>query len=256
LASIGTVSIEVSSPVVDGQEVTLTASHSGDAADVSYAWTPPAGSSLTPPAEGPAEWTFSFTAANDSGVYTVEAVDPAADDSPQYATAQVVSARLISRFGRTYAFYQPGGSGPATWILAGPGGLAEGSGGPASHATLAPDAPIFTQAGHAVRMLASGELQLARADSYENAVVVGLVISGSVPGEITSFTTDGQISRGDWTPIIGAPALVPGTRYFLSPTNLGRLVAQPPLRPHYLVPVGRAVSATTLEVELNLPVQA
>jgi hypothetical protein len=257
LTAIGQVSINVIGPVIDGQSLELRASISGDAAAPRFAWSAPVGSRLTPPAAGGGTWQIPvFTAAADAGVFSLQVTDSAASDSPKSGSLNVQPGRTISRFGRLFTWSPHQGVPGGVWLLAGPGVGPDGIGVPAAHAPLDPASPIFTQAGQVIYLKPDGHAALAKADDFATAVAIGVVVNGSRPGQITSYTSDGTVSRADWTPITGTANLIPGRRYFLSPSNIGRLVDQPPVRPHYICSIGRATSSTTLEVEIQPAVKA
>ena len=87
LPTIGTVTVTGGGTYTVGDEVTLTASISGDAADVVWSWAAPAGSGQTPPGDS-ATWTFT-SADNDDGTWTATATSATASDSPQNGTASL-----------------------------------------------------------------------------------------------------------------------------------------------------------------------
>ena len=60
------------------------------------------------------------------------------------------------------------------------------------------------------------------------------------------------MKRTDWTPVAGTAALTPGLPYFLSVATAGRITTTAPSAPgEYVVLVGRALSATELDVDIE-----
>lgn len=252
MTTIGAVTITVDSPLVDGMQAILRASISGDATAPAFAWAPPAGSSA--PVGQTARLVWPFVAATDEGVITVTVSDPAAVDSPKTQTLNLQAMRAVSRFGRLYVAHDPGPPGPATWILAGPGALPAGIGTDVRRALLHAQAPTFVEAGQPIFMRPDGAVDKAKADAFATALAIGVVIDGAVPGKEVGFTADGEVTRADWSVVTQTPHLLPGSRYFLSSARAGRLVTTPP-KTGFIVPVGRAVSLSTLEVEVGQPIE-
>jgi len=55
--------------------------------------------------------------------------------------------------------------------------------------------------------------------------------------------------------VAGTIALTPGATYFLDPSTAGRITTTAPTTAgQYVVRVGRAVDATTLDIEIELPI--
>ena len=106
--------------------------------------------------------------------------------------------------------------------------------------------------GNPVVIKTNGHLDLASASSAPQ--VVGITISAASATFAANYITDGSVTLSDWTLIIGATNLWAGQTYFLD-TTVGRLTATPPSTPgQYVVRVGRAVSTTILDVEIELPI--
>lgn len=178
--------------------------------------------------------------------------------------------RTIRRFGRTYAEFDPDGigGGPPTWVLSSSGG-GSGTGSSASPSgtfTPAPATPggalPVCDAGAPLYYTAPGRLDLAlAADAPAGAavgtpapyLVAGLAADDARDGQMVGVVSDGQVSRTDWTPVLGVPDLVPGARYYLSEITAGKLTAQcPSTAGATVVCVGQALSERALEVEINL----
>ena len=66
---------------------------------------------------------------------------------------------------------------------------------------------------------------------------------------------EGQITKSDWTSVTGSATLTPGAVYFLSVSTAGGLTTAPPYElGETVVRVGRALSTTTLDIEISQPV--
>lgn len=119
-------------------------------------------------------------------------------------------------------------------------------------------APIETVA--AVTMVAgtpvaidrtTGQLVGADASFKPKAFVVGLLAGDVAQGFAGSVETD-RLALTDWSAIVGAAQLVPGLPYFLA--DGGGLTAIPPASSCVAL-VGRAVSATTLLIDPQSPIE-
>lgn len=110
--------------------------------------------------------------------------------------------------------------------------------------------------GQPVYVSASGSVDLARANTSTTAKVVGLVRSSSVASGASGFVqTDGVLTNSDWTSVVGEASLTTGSDYFLSPTSAGMLTSSAPSTAgQYSVYVGRALSATDLEISIERPI--
>jgi hypothetical protein len=84
--SIGTVSVAGGGQWADGDTVTLTASRSGNAGDVQWAWAVPAGSGITPSTTSTQTFTMS---AGRAGTFTVTATSSTARDTPRTGQAVI-----------------------------------------------------------------------------------------------------------------------------------------------------------------------
>ena len=172
-----------------------------------------------------------------------------------------MTAQVITRFGRTYAEYNPGG-GPSTWILTAPGaGTGSEQSDPSGTFTPA-NAGAVLKAGMAVYLPEPGELDLALAvdgalgQSVEPFRVIGLSAVDATGGQTASVVTDRQIRLTDWTAVTGAVDLLAGRTYYLSSTIPGALRSTAPQGEGVtIVSVGRATDERTLDVEINIHVR-
>ena len=137
---------------------------------------------------------------------------------------------------------------PPMAVLIGPPGAA-GS----SQIALAAVAAVTVIAGQPLALnRASGQL-IAGDPAYKPAAfVLGLAEAATAAGFIATAKL-GNFTLADWTALTGGAALSPGVPYFLSED--GRLSAVPPARPLCLTLIGVAVSATTLHVDPDPPIQ-
>lgn len=109
--------------------------------------------------------------------------------------------------------------------------------------------------GYPVYMKATGHLDPAQANSAGLTQVAGLSISDANAGFACTYITEGTVERTDWTEVAGSASLVPGNTYFLSPTTAGQITnVAPTTLGQYVVRVGRAVTTTKLDVEIELPI--
>lgn len=103
--------------------------------------------------------------------------------------------------------------------------------------------------------MASGLIWPAQANNEGYANVCGFTASDAAANGPVVVLTRGQVTRTDWTPIIGTPLLTPGTDYYLDTNVAGMMTAvAPTLMGQYVVPLGKAVSTTTFDVNIEKPI--
>lgn len=85
----------------------------------------------------------------------------------------------------------------------------------------------------------------SQADSASNAVVIGMVSAIKTANTEFYITQAGYVYGLTASPVNPGGAFVPGTLYYLSPTNPGKLTATVPVFPDVVVPVYVAITATT-----------
>jgi hypothetical protein len=115
-------------------------------------------------------------------------------------------------------------------------------------------------AGTPVYSKSNGHVDAAKADDSNTLIVVGLVKGAPlIPNSPGSIQTGGSLtlSTSQWDVVTGqSGGLSPGSRYFLSDTDAGKLTTDTPSSVgSYITPVGRAVTATTLLINLESPVR-
>lgn len=129
------------------------------------------------------------------------------------------------------------------------------SGGRIAAAATPPITAIFnslTLTGMALFVLGDGSVDLANADSAP--VVIGLANQDVAASSLGEYITEGQIERSNWSAVAGVPALSPGAYYYLSSTN-GQITSTAPSTPgQSVVVVGRALTATVLDLAISQPI--
>lgn len=104
--------------------------------------------------------------------------------------------------------------------------------------------PIYLKAG--------GNVDKAQANNAATKQVIGLCVQNALSGHSVQYFTEGKIERADWTPIVGTPFLTRGALYYLNWETPGLLTGiAPTTSGNYVVAVGRAVTATTLDIEIQ-----
>ena len=112
------------------------------------------------------------------------------------------------------------------------------------------EADQTTVAGQVVYIEATGHVALAMADAVPQAGAIGLLFANIGLGGTAMYLTEGSIALADWTAIVGTTTLIPGALYFLSNSVPGGMSTIAPST-GYVVPVGRATSATTIDIEVQ-----
>lgn len=110
--------------------------------------------------------------------------------------------------------------------------------------------------GTPIYLTTAAHARPAQANGVPQAQVAGFSTTVTQPGFACKYVTEGLIARDDWTVIAGTTALMPGSVYFLDPDASGRITAIPPSASgHYVVRIGRAVSALNLDLEIETPIR-
>jgi len=106
--------------------------------------------------------------------------------------------------------------------------------------------------GQPVCLSASGKLMKAVANNSLASVVYGFTLSDTNAGQLCAITPDGSVNMASWTSITGGVELTIGRKYYLSPDTSGTLMATAPtIAGQYVVRVGKAVSSTQLDIEIQ-----
>jgi len=107
-----------------------------------------------------------------------------------------------------------------------------------------------------IYLKASGHADLAQANAASTAGAIGFAITAAEPSFAVDYVTEGKLTLADWTTIAGTAALVAGATYYLDAAGPGRITsAAPTAAGQYVVRLGRAASATTLDVEIEAPIR-
>jgi hypothetical protein len=109
------------------------------------------------------------------------------------------------------------------------------------------------KSGRPIYVKSNGHIELADADVMPEAGVAGLAIIDAASGDTAAYATDGFLTLSDWSSATNPSStlLTPGTVYFLvSGYVVGMLTPTPPTS-GYVVQIGRALSTTTLEIEIQ-----
>lgn len=122
------------------------------------------------------------------------------------------------------------------------------------------DNPQSLVAGTPVYAKSNGHVDSAKADDLSTLIVVGLVKSAPlITGAPGNIQAGGAIvlSADQWDAVIGqSGGLTPGARYFLSDIDAGRLTSTVTSSiGSYVTPIGRAVTSTTMLINLETPVR-
>ena len=128
--------------------------------------------------------------------------------------------------------------------LCGEGGEGGGS--------LTPISAVFdstTQSGMAVYVSGNGHVDLAQADAYATSKPVGLALEDVAEDGTGTYLTCATVTLEDWTEVIGAEFLSPGSIYFLSNTDPGQLTTTEPSEVgEYVIIMGSALTQTTFNI--------
>lgn len=100
----------------------------------------------------------------------------------------------------------------------------------------------------------NGHVDLAQADAEATSEVAGFAVESVNATEQGHYVTDGQVTREDWTVVTGTALLSPGALYYLDVNNPGRMsTTWPEAVGESLVIVGRALTQTVFDIEINPP---
>lgn len=113
----------------------------------------------------------------------------------------------------------------------------------------------LTKVGNPLYLTGAGHVNLAQANAAGTTQVVGLSQSDYTVGQACNYLTEGRIERTDWTIVAGTIDLSIGATYFLDPNTAGYITTTAPTTAgQYVVRVGRAIDARTLDIEIELPI--
>ena len=129
--------------------------------------------------------------------------------------------------------------------------ILEGYHSPCTNHTLDVFAGETTHAGAPAYIVSNNTANLASATGLVKSRVVGLITQAASVNEATIVQTDGSVTIADWTSVIGATSLTPGSVYFLHTTD-GQMSTTPPTGDgDVVVTMGVAVTTTKFDIEVN-----
>ena len=122
---------------------------------------------------------------------------------------------------------------------------------------------VTLNAGDAVYIDSAGKLNLASGGATASKYPIGFVrgqtdgtTSNIAAGSQVEVQTDGIFTISDWTAVLGSSTLSPGTKYYLSSATAGNITATAPSSSnHFIVPIGRAISTTSMYIEVGEPIK-
>jgi hypothetical protein len=110
--------------------------------------------------------------------------------------------------------------------------------------------------GFAVYAFGDDICEAADASAAAKSLVTGITLQAQAAGErvFTRFSGPVTLTDAEWAAaLIGAPAngLTRGSQYYVSAATPGKLTTVKPANPNFVAPVGVAISASTLLVQLG-----
>jgi len=127
----------------------------------------------------------------------------------------------------------------------------EGYHAPCTDHTLDVLAGETVHAGASAYIVSNNTVNLASATGPTKSRVVGLVTQAASANDAAVVQTDGSVDIADWTSVIGAASLTPGSVYFLHTTD-GQMRTTPPTGDGDVVVIlGIAVTTTKFDIEVN-----
>lgn len=135
----------------------------------------------------------------------------------------------------------------------GPSGSGGGGGGSSTFAAENTGAVNFAIGMPVAVKLSPAGVERASAANGSKPCV-GLASLGSIVGVSEDVQFAGTITKANWTAITGSASLSPNSDYYLSATP-GMLTNSPPSTTGQVVQqVGRAITANTLLIEIDVPI--
>lgn len=140
--------------------------------------------------------------------------------------------------------------------LPGEQGVQGTQGQPGANAiTYSAQANTGVKTGQPLYLLSNGTVNKAQADKITTSRVIGLAYADATPLTSVNYEPDGIIEQSNWTLVTKSNYLIPGLTYYLSPYSSGQLTAlAPELEGHLIVKVGKALSTTRFEIEIEPPI--
>ncbi len=127
----------------------------------------------------------------------------------------------------------------------------EGYHAPCTDHTLDVVAGETAHAGAPAYIVSNNTVNLASATGAVKSRTVGLITQVASVNDATIVQTDGSVVLADWTSVIGATSLTPGSVYFLHTAD-GQMRTTPPTGDgDAIVTMGIAVTTTKFDIEVN-----
>jgi hypothetical protein len=108
--------------------------------------------------------------------------------------------------------------------------------------------------GFAVYAFGEDIVEAADASAAAKSLVVGITMQAQAAGErvFTRYSGPLTLTEAEWAAAtIAAGALTRGSQYYVSAATPGKLTTVKPANPNFVAPVGVAISATTLMIQLG-----
>ena len=115
---------------------------------------------------------------------------------------------------------------------------------------LSSTADVSMLTGQVIYVSGISRIALALADAMPEAGAAGVLIADVAAGSPAQYVLNGLIVLADWTHVTGSQFLTPGAIYWLDSVRAGFLTSIAPSS-GYIVPIGRALSQTQLNVEIQ-----
>lgn len=112
-----------------------------------------------------------------------------------------------------------------------------------------------TLQGMALYVPSDGHVELGLADADATSRIIGLANENVTASSSGGYVTEGQITKSDWTTVVGTMLLVPGAYYYLSETSAGQLTTTAPTSDgEYVMAVARGLTTQMLDIEIDQPI--
>ncbi len=95
---------------------------------------------------------------------------------------------------------------------------------------------------------------MAVANDIAKAAAIGFALTAAEPAFSVGYLTEGKLQLVDWSAVAGTASLTPGSAYYLDAVTAGRITSAAPTT-GYVVRLGRATSATILDIEIEPPIK-
>jgi len=107
--------------------------------------------------------------------------------------------------------------------------------------------------GNPVFVNSSGQLGLSRSTTFNTCKVIGLAAATTSTGFVCPVNA-ASLTMTDWTSVVGSASLSRGDQYFLGATAGTMTTTAPTAVAATVVYIGKAVSTTTMELNISFPI--